>query len=395
MDTFSEAQSLLPDIIDLRRRIHANPELGNDLPRTTAAVLDAISGLDLEIRKSERTTSIVATLHGAKPGRRILLRGDMDALPMPEDHDLSFASTKPGIMHACGHDSHTAMLVGAAKVLKQHQKDLTGSVDFFFQTGEEGFFGAREVLEEGLFDAPNSPDAVFALHITPLLEAGVFTGRSGPLLAAADTFKMIVRGKGGHASMPQDCLDPIPVACEIVQAFQTFVTRRVPAFDPIVLTTTKIEAGTTSNVIPEVANVLGTIRSTSEKSRELAHEGLDRLATKIGEAHEMVVEFEISRGYPVTVNEGAFTEFAAQTVRELFDESAYRPMRSPMMGAEDFSYLLQRFPGAMLFLGVKPEDPSLAAPCHSNRMILNESAMAHGAALHAQVAKNFLAVTKI
>ena len=395
MDTFSEAQSLLPDIIDLRRRIHANPELGNDLPETTAAVLDAISGLDLEIRKSERTTGIVATLQGAKPGRRILLRGDMDALPMPEDNDLTFASKNPGVMHACGHDSHTAMLVGAAKVLKQHQNELAGSVDFFFQTGEEGFFGAREALEEGLFDAPNSPDAVFALHITPLLDAGVFTGRPGPLLAAADTFEMTVRGKGGHASMPHDCLDPIPVACEIVQAFQTFVTRRVPAFDPIVLTTTKIEAGTTTNVIPEVANVLGTIRSTSEKSRALAHEGLDRLATKIGEAHEMEVEFEISQGYPVTVNEGAFTEFAAQTVRELFGENAYRPMRSPMMGAEDFSYLLQRFPGAMLFLGVKPEDPSLAAPCHSNRMILNESAMAHGAALHAQVARNFLTVTKL
>ena len=395
MDTFSEAQSLLPDIIDLRRRIHANPELGNDLPETTAAVLDAISDLDLEIRKSERTTGIVASLHGAKPGRRILLRGDMDALPMPEDNDLTFASKNPGVMHACGHDSHTAMLVGAAKVLKQHQNELAGSVDFFFQTGEEGFFGAREVLEEGLFDAPNSPDAVFALHITPLLDAGVFTGRPGPLLAAADTFEMTVRGKGGHASMPHDCLDPIPVACEIVQAFQTFVTRRVPAFDPIVLTTTKIEAGTTTNVIPEVANVLGTIRSTSEKSRALAHEGLDRLATKIGEAHEMEVEFEISQGYPVTVNEGAFTEFAAQTVRELFGENAYRPMRSPMMGAEDFSYLLQRFPGAMLFLGVKPEDPSLAAPCHSNRMILNESAMAHGAALHAQVVRNFLTVTKL
>jgi hippurate hydrolase len=395
MDTFSEAQSLLPDIIDLRRRIHANPELGNDLPETTAAVLDAISDLDLEIRKSERTTGIVATLHGAKPGRRILLRGDMDALPMPEDNDLIFASKKPGVMHACGHDSHTAMLVGAAKVLKQHQNELAGSIDFFFQTGEEGFFGAREVLEEGLFDAPNSPDAVFALHITPLLDAGVFTGRPGPLLAAADTFEMTVRGKGGHASMPHDCLDPIPVACEIVQAFQTFVTRRVPAFDPIVLTVTKIEAGTTTNVIPEVANVLGTIRSTSEKSRALAHEGLGRLATMIGEAHEMEVEFEIRRGYPVTVNEGAFTEFAARTVRELFGEKAYRPMRSPMMGAEDFSYLLQRFPGAMLFLGVKPEDPSLAAPCHSNRMILNESAMAHGAALHAQVARNFLTVTKL
>ncbi len=144
-------------------------------------------------------------------------------------------------------------------------------------------------------------------------------------------------------------------------------------------------------MIPEVANVLGTLRSTSENSRLLAHEGLNRLATKIGEAHEMEVEFKIGEGYPVTVNEGAFTEFAAQTVRELFGEKAYRPMRSPMMGAEDFSYLLQRFPGAMLFLGVKPDDPSLAAPCHSNRMILNESAMAHGAALHAQVARNFLA----
>ncbi len=390
MDIFSEAQSLLPDIIDLRRRIHANPELGNDLPETTAAVLDALSGLDLEIRKSERTTSIVATLHGEKPGRRILLRGDMDALPMPEDNDLSFASKNPGIMHACGHDSHTAMLVGAAKVLKQHQNELAGSVDFFFQTGEEGFFGAREVLEEGLFDAPNSPDAVFALHITPLLDAGVFTGRPGPLLAAADTFEMTVRGKGGHASMPHDCLDPIPVACEIILAFQTFVTRRIPAFDPVVLTTTKIEAGTTSNVIPEVANVLGTLRSTSEKSRALAHAGLGRLARKIGEAHEMDVEFTIVQGYPVTVNEGAFTEFAAGTVRELFGEKAYWPMRSPMMGAEDFSFLLQRFPGAMLFLGVKPEDPSLAAPCHSNRMMLNESAMAHGAALHAQVARKFL-----
>lgn len=390
MDTFSEAQSVLPDIIDLRRRIHANPELGNDLPETTAAVLDALSGLDLEIRKSERTTSIVATLHGEKPGRRILLRGDMDALPMPEDNDLSFASKNPGIMHACGHDSHTAMLVGAAKVLKQHQNELAGSVDFFFQTGEEGFFGAREVLEEGLFDAPNSPDAVFALHITPLLDAGVFTGRPGPLLAAADTFEMSVRGKGGHASMPHDCLDPIPVACEIILAFQTFVTRRIPTFDPVVLTTTKIDAGTTSNVIPEVANVLGTLRSTSEKSRALAHEGLGRLARKIGEAHEMEVEFNIGQGYPVTVNEGAFTEFAAGTVRELFGEKAYWPMRSPMMGAEDFSFLLQRFPGAMLFLGVKPEDPSLAAPCHSNRMMLNESAMAHGAALHAQVARNFL-----
>ncbi len=390
MSTFAEATSFLPEVVELRRKIHANPELGNHLPETTAAVLESLEGLDLDIRLSERTTSVIATLHGAKPGKRILLRGDMDALPMPEDNDLPFASKNPGMMHACGHDSHTAMLMGAAKLLKQHQANLAGSVDFFFQTGEEGHFGAREVLEEGFFEAPNAPDAVFAMHITPLLKAGVFTGRPGPLLAAADFFQMTIKGKGGHASMPHDCIDPIPVACEIVQAFQSFVTRRIPAFDPVVLTTTKIEAGTTSNVIPEVATAMGTLRSTSEKSRNLAHEGLAQIAKKVGEAHDCEVIFEMDKGYPVTVNEADFTEFARQTVVDLFSEQGYMPMRSPMMGAEDFSYLLQRFPGAMLFLGVKPEDSSLAAPCHSNRMILNEDAMAHGVALHAQIALNFL-----
>ena len=389
------AEACQPEVVRLRRQIHANPELGNHLPETTAAVMDAISDLDLGIRHSHRTTSLIATLHGTgargNPDRRILLRGDMDALPMPEDNDLEFASRNPGRMHACGHDSHTAMLAGAARLLHGRRDEFAGTVDFFFQTGEEGFFGAREVLEEGLLDGEQEPDAVFALHITPLLEAGVFTSRPGPLLAAADEFEMIVRGRGGHASMPHDCVDPIPVACEIVQAFQTFVTRRIPAFDPIVLTTTKIEAGTTTNVIPEIANVLGTIRSTSEKSRALAHEGLTRMAAKIGEAHGVSVEFKVGKGYPVTVNDADFTDFAAGVARDLFGENAYQPMRSPMMGAEDFSYLLQRWPGAMFFLGVKPDDPALAAPCHSNRMILNESAMAHGVALHAGVALAFLA----
>lgn len=392
MTTFDQAESCLPGMIDLRRQIHANPELGNNLPETTAAVIAALEGLGLEFRRSDRTTSLVATLRSGKPGKRILLRGDMDALPMPEDNGLAFASKNPGVMHACGHDAHTAMLVGAARVLKQRQNEISGVVDFFFQTGEEGYFGAREVLEEGLFDGVNEPDAVFALHITPLLDAGRFTGRPGALLAAADTFRMTVRGEGGHASMPHDCLDPIPVACEIVQAFQTFVTRRIPAFDPIVLTTAKIEAGTTTNVIPEIALVEGTIRSTSERSRSKAHHGLKQMAIKIGEAHGVEVTFEIDEGYPVTMNEPAFTSFAEETVTKLFGKHAWHPMRSPMMGAEDFSYLLQRWPGAMLFLGVKPDDPALAAPCHSNRMILNESAMAHGAALHAQIALDFLAV---
>ncbi|MGB1686350.1 MAG: M20 metallopeptidase family protein [Pseudomonadales bacterium] len=392
MDTLNEAQRVLPQVIDLRRKIHADPELGNHLPLTTQAVLDYLADLDLDIRRSSQTTSIVATLRGKgrQTGRRILLRGDMDALPMQEDNDLAFASKHEGRMHACGHDAHTAMLAGAARVLHDNREQLDGTVDFFFQTGEEGHFGAKVVLDEGLFDAPEEPDAAFALHITPLMDNGKFAGRSGPLLAAADSWKIVVTGKGGHASMPHDCKDPIPVACEIVQALQHLVVSRVNAFDPVVLTTTKIEAGTTSNVIPESATIVGTLRSTSERSRTIAHQGIARIVKGISEAHEMDGDVQLELGYPVTVNEAEFVDFASQTIRQTFGENHYMALKNPMNGAEDFSYLLEKWPGAMFFLGVKPDDPELAAPCHSNRMILNEEGMAYGVAAHAAIAASWL-----
>ncbi len=391
IDILSDAVQILPEIVTLRRKIHANPELGNHLPATTAAVVDALSDCDLNIRLSEQTTGLVATLEGESPGPRILLRADMDALPMPEDNDLDFASNNHGVMHACGHDAHTAMLVGAARLLVEQKHNLAGSVDFFFQTGEEGHYGAKVAIEEGLFDPPNNPDAVFALHITPLLDVGKVVGKPGPMLAAADVWTIAVKGKGGHASMPHDCLDPIPVACEIVQGLQTLVTRRINAFDPVVLTTTKIEAGTTSNVIPESATLTGTLRSTSEKSRAIAHEGIQRVAQNIALAHEMSVECSVERGYPVTINSAEFVDFAAETVKNLLGDDSYISAKSPMMGAEDFSYFLQKWPGAIFFLGVKPDDASLAAPCHSNHMILNEQGMAHGMALHAEMALRYLA----
>ena len=390
IDTLAEAQAQMNGAIDLRRKLHANPELGLQLPDTTEAVLAALADLDLEIRRSQETTGFVATLQGAGNGPRIMLRGDMDALPMPESNDLEFASRHDNRMHACGHDAHTAMLMGAARLLHQHKDEIKGSIDFFFQTGEEGFAGAKICLDEGLFDSPNSPDAVFAQHITPLLPVGMVTGRAGPLLAAADFWEMTLTGKGGHGSMPHDCIDPIPVACEIVQAMQSFVTRRINAFDPVVLSVTKIAAGTTTNVIPETAELLGTLRSTSEKARNRAHEGIKRLVENIAAAHELTVDYTMNAGYPVTVNDAEFTAFARQTVVDLLGEDHYLPMSSPMMGAEDFSYFLQKWPGAMLFLGVKPEDASLAAPCHSNRMMLNEDGMQHGIALHASIALNYL-----
>jgi len=391
----SEARALLPEAVALRRRIHAKPELGLDLPMTTQAVLDALRGLDVQIARGPSTSGLMVSLTGTKPqsqtGRTILLRGDMDALPMPENTGLEFASEIEGRMHACGHDAHTAMLVQAVHLLHRHREQLAGTVKFMFQPGEEGYAGARLMIEDGLLDADPRPDAAFALHIMPQFPAGKIIGRPGPLLASADTWTVVVRGRGGHASMPHDTVDPIPVACEIVQALQTFVTRRVHVFDPIVLTCARIIAGTTNNVIPETAELLGTLRATSQEARERAYEGIRRVAANIASAHLCQAKVDIKIGYPVTLNDPEFVAFARAVASDLLGAENYHAMAAPLMGAEDFSYVLQRMPGCMLFLGVAPEGHhDHVAPCHSNHMILNEDAMANGIALHAAIAQRFL-----
>jgi amidohydrolase len=392
-----EAKELLPAAVALRRRIHKRPELGLDLPETTQAVLDGLSGLDVAIARGPSTSGLVVSLTGTKPGsqsgRTILLRGDMDALPMPEQTGLDFASEIAGRMHACGHDSHTAMLVQAVHLLHRHRDELPGTVKFMFQPGEEGHAGARRMIEDGLLDADPKPDAAFALHIFPNFKAGAIAGRAGPLLASVDTWSIKVKGKGGHASMPHLAIDPVPVACEIGLALHAMVTRRANVFDPIVLTLGKIAGGTASNIIPETVDMLGTLRTTSDAARDNAHQGIRRVATNIAAAHACEAEIKINSGYPVTVNDKEFVDFARGVATDLVGAENYVPMPAPFMGAEDFSYVLQRMPGCMMFLGVMPEgcsDYNHIASCHSNRMILNEDAMAVGIAMHAAVAHRFL-----
>ena len=384
-----EAQALLPFTIALRRQIHRRPELGLHLPETRKAVLEALDGFDLEIQESVATSGLVATLRGSRPGPTLLLRGDMDALPMPEDNDLEFRSEVEGTMHACGHDAHTAMLAGAISLLDRHRNELSGNVKFMFQPGEEGHFGARIMLEEGLLD---DVDAAFAIHIFPMLPMGMVSTKPGPFFASADEFEIEVRGQGGHASMPHASRDPIPAACEMVQAMQTFVTRRIQPFDPVVITVATVNAGTTTNVIPEVAHISGTIRAFSDASRELAWEGIDRVARGVADAHELEVDVRIERGYPVTVNHEGFTRFALETARGLLGAERAVEQREPSMGAEDWSYVLRRVPGCMVILGVRPDD-GRGAPCHSNRMVLNEDGMATGTALHAAIALRYLDAT--
>jgi amidohydrolase len=384
-----DAHAILDDTIQLRRRIHRHPELGLALPRTQATVLEALAGLPLEIRKGERTTSVVARLAGARPGPTILLRADMDALPMPEETGLPFASEVAGAMHACGHDAHTAMLVGAARLLAARRDSLAGNVVFMFQPGEEGYHGARIMLEEGLLDGAAPPTAAFALHVTHRWTAGVIAARPGPAMASGDTLQIVVRGRGGHASAPHDCLDPIPIACEIVQAFQTLVSRQINVFDPAVVTVAKIEAGTTRNVIPDTASLLGTIRTVSETTRERVLEGVRRVAEGVAAAHGADVNVELIRGYPVTVNDVDFAGFVLDTARELLGPEAAHATSHPIMASEDFSYVLQRVRGAIANLSTRPASGP-AFPNHSPRMLLNESALAAGIAMHVAVALRFL-----
>ena len=380
----------LPDMVSLRRSIHEDPELGLMTPRTTARAKEALAGLPLEIFEGPSTTGFVALLRGPANGRTVLLRGDMDALPLQEDTGLPFTSRTDGAMHACGHDTHVAMLAGAARVLSARRDKLAGSVMFMFQPGEEGHHGARYMLDDGLIEP--LPDAAFAIHVAPSIPNGIFASKAGPLLAAADRIVLTVTGKGGHASQPHLSVDPIPVACEIVMALQSMVTRRVPAFDPVVLTVARITSGTTNNVIPEKAELEGTIRSFSQHSRAIAHEGLQRIANNVAAAHNASVAVEIIPGFPVTNCDGSAVKLAQTTVERLFGEAAWHTMPTPQMGAEDFSYVLQKVPGVMVMLGATPEGSDHTTCCglHSNRMIVDESVMARGVALHCAYAEAFL-----
>ncbi|MEN3272930.1 MAG: hypothetical protein V7636_1691 [Actinomycetota bacterium] len=382
-DLLDAAGALLDDAIELRRRLHRHPELGLELPKTQEAVLETLDGLPLTLTTGTTTTSVVATLDGEHDGPTILLRGDMDALPMPEDTDLEFASAVDGTMHACGHDAHTAMLASAARLLSDRRGELAGRVVFMFQPGEEGFGGAKFMLEEGLLSS--EPSAAFAIHQTPNLPSGMIAAKGGPMMASSDVLEITINAQGGHASMPHLALDPVPIACEIVTAINAMITRSIDVFDPAVVTIGKIRAGTTSNVIPETAYLLGTIRAVSERTRHRVWDGLRRLADGIAAAHGATAECVVTEGYPVTVNHNEWVDTSLAVADRTLGEGKAIRMPAPVMGAEDFSYVLQNVPGAMVFLGTDP-GKGHAAPNHSNRMVIDESAMASGVALYAAMA---------
>ncbi|WP_026423821.1 M20 metallopeptidase family protein [Actinokineospora inagensis] len=387
------AHAVQPKTVALRRQLHQHPEQGLAVPRTQAAVLKALEDLDLRLHTGSKVGSVIGVLDGARPGPTVLLRGDMDALPLQEDTKLSFASRVDGSMHACGHDTHVAMLASAARILAARRDRLAGSVVFMFQPGEEGHYGAKFMLDEGLLDVADRPvERALALHITAKETSGVLRTRSGPIMASANSFTITVTGRGGHASTPSDAIDPVPAAAAMVGALQTVVTRRISVFEPTVLTISRITAGTTSNIIPETAELEGTLRTLSESSRATMLAEIPKVCAQIAAAHGCTTTFTVDAGYPVTINDDDVATRVTDIGRAVLGNDHVTAMSHPLMGAEDWSYVLQEVPGVMAFLGACPPgvDPADAAPNHSNRVQFDEAALPHGVSTYAAFALDVL-----
>jgi amidohydrolase len=396
MSVTGEAAAIAGEMTALRRSIHAEPEIGLHLPLTQQKVLAALDGLPLTISRGDALSSVTAVLRGqGGDGPVVLLRGDMDALPVTERTGLDYASTIDGAMHACGHDLHTAMLAGAAKLLSARQAELPGSVVFMFQPGEEGYRGAKYMIEEGVLDAAGErPVAAYALHVASAqLPTGICSTRPGPMMAAAEVLDVTVRGHGGHASQPHHAADPIPAACEIVIALQTLVTRRFNIFDPVVITVGSFHAGTTDNVIPDEARFLATVRTFSPASRDRMHEAAPRLVADIAAAHGLTATARFRDDYPVTVNDETEARFAAGVVTQVLGEGHCLAQPNPLTGAEDFSFVLEQVPGAFVMLGACPTgtDPATAPFNHSADAAFDDTVLADGAALYTELALRRLA----
>lgn len=381
------------DLVALRRDLHQIPEVGLQLPQTQARVLEALEGLPLEITLGRSVSSVVAVLRGGRPteGKRpvVLLREDMDALPVEELTGLDYASTN-GNMHACGHDLHMSMLVGAAHELCARREELAGDVIFMFQPGEEGVDGARYMLEEGVMDAAGSqPDWVYAIHVWSALDpCGTFSTKPGTVMASSDVAKVRVVGRGGHGSTPQRAADPVPALAEITTALQTMVTRRFDVQDPVVVTVGLLQAGTIANVIPEDGRLEATLRTFSREARDRLIETIPQVVEGIASAHGVTGEFTLLEQYPVTINDDAEADVVAAVVTELYGEDRHARWRHPLAGAEDFSRLLELAPGCFIGLSACPPDldPDAAPFNHSAYARFDDSVVEDGAHLLAELA---------
>jgi hippurate hydrolase len=413
MALLDDAMGIADDLAELRHRLHERPEIGLKLQRTQETVLTALDGLGLEITSGTEIGSVTAVLRGTgappatpTPDARftdphaslpvVLLRADMDALPVHEEVDVPYRSMLDGAMHACGHDLHVAMLVGAARLLAANREKLAGDVVLMFQPGEEGFDGARKMIDGGVLGAAGRPaDSAFALHVLPnLVSRGQVATRPGAIMAASDGMFVTVHGIGGHGASPHLSRDPVPATCEMVLAMQTAINRGINAFEPVVVTVGSLQAGTRRNIIPQTASFEATVRTFDRPVRRRVKDLLQQVCRGIADAHGLEVDIEYIEEYPVTMNDPTATELAFEVAGDLFGPSRSVVMERPITGTEDFSRVIERVPGAMVLLGacVEGRDPNTAPSNHSPHAAFDDRTLPDGAALYAQLALRQLAL---
>ncbi len=382
MTAVAVSPELFADTVAIRRDLHAHPELAFEETRTADIVAARLRALGFDVHTGIGGTGVVGMLAGAHPGPTIMLRADMDALPMPEENDVPYVSRNAGVTHACGHDAHVAMLLGAATILRERASEVHGRVAFVFQPAEEGGGGARAMLDDGLI-ARFAIERAYGLHIANILPTGMFGLRPGPLMAAVDSFDLVVEGMGGHGAMPHRSVDPVVVAADVVGALQRVVSREIDPIEPAVLTIGAINGGTTYNVIPPRVALKGTVRTFTDATRDTMEARVQRIAEHTCAAANATCSLQWHPSYPVTVNDPGEAAFVTATLTAEFGAARVQEI-APVMGSEDFSYFAQVVPACFYFLGAG--DASHQFPNHHPAFDIDENAMKAGIAAHVAVA---------
>ena len=373
--TITVPRDVLDEVVATRRDLHAHPELAFEEVRTSELVAARLRALGYDVRTGIAKTGVVGILRTGRPGRTILLRADMDALPIAEENDLPFRSTVPGTMHACGHDAHVAMLLGAARMLAARHEELAGTLLLCFQPAEEGKGGGREMVNEGVLDDPKV-DAAFGLHISSNYPTGVVAWRTGPFFASSDSIEITIRGRGGHGASPHESVDPIYTAAQFVTSVQQIVSRNISPLEPGVVTIGAIHGGTTHNVIPDTVSLLGTVRAFHPDVRAAMPERIERVLSAACAGTGATYDYTYVWRYPVTVNEDAETHLVDELARGLF--GATRSVEGERtMGAEDFSFFLERVPGSYFLVGAAG-GPDTSKPHHNAAFTIDERALETG-----------------
>lgn len=365
------------DIVALRRNFHMHPELGYEEVWTAGVVAQRLRDLGLEVRTGIGGTGVIGLLHGGQPGPVVLVRADMDALPVEEANEWEWKSTVPGKMHACGHDAHMATALTVARLLAGERENLRGTVKFMFQPAEEGLGGAIKMIDDGLLEDPR-PDYALALHVWSDLEVGKVAVKAGPVMACADQFFARITGKGGHGAIPQQTIDPIVIASQVVLALQTTISRNLNPLQPAVVTVGKVWAGTAYNVIPGEALLEGTVRSFDEGVRTMLERRCRELIEELPRAFGATGEFDYQRGYPATVNDARVTDLVRRALQSEIGAENVTEFE-PTMGAEDMSLVLQQIPGCYFFVGGRNAVLDAIYPHHHNRFNIDEQALHIGA----------------